>query len=251
MSKILKGRQIVIDDKAYVVTPKAPLPTHEEQYAEPTGPSTEELKERRLKEADAIIENALSEAKKTIDEAESEKQQILEMASEEAQRIREQAREAGHAEGIDQGYTEGWQESRQIVDEARALKDQTIEAYRDYLDKAEKDLLRLTIDTIERVLRKEMEETSSIEGLLRDGVQRLSHIETMRVFVSPRDLDYARVLEPELVVLTDKVGQLVIEEDPKLKPGSVVVESDGGAVDLSIDKQFKRIEAALRARLGE
>ncbi len=251
MSRILKGRQIVIDDQTYVVTPKAPLPAQEETVPEPSGPSPEELKERRQKEADAIIQNALAEAKKTIDEAEAEKQRILEEAGVEAERIRDQARESGYAEGLDRGYTEGWQESRQIVEEARRLKDETIETYRDYLDKAESDLIRLTIDTIETILKQAVEDPSAIEGLLRDGVQRLSHIETMRVLVAPRDLDYARALEAELVVLTEKVGRVLIDEDPRLAPGSVVVESDAGSVDLSIGKQFKRIEDALKGRLGE
>jgi flagellar assembly protein FliH len=106
----------------------------------------------------------------------------------------------------------------------------------------EADAVRLSLAIARKVLRREVGvDPGAIAGLLRVAMEKINARDILRVRVAPKDAVDVRKALTE-AGLPDRVEVL---EDPGLERGSLLLDTNQGQVDASVETQLSEIEYGL------
>jgi flagellar assembly protein FliH len=104
---------------------------------------------------------------------------------------------------------------------------------------AEQQIVALSLAVARRILHRELTvEPEAVTGLLKAALERLDVRELHRIRVHP---DTAPLLERHL----EKIGlprKVELIADPALERGALILESDSGSLDASVETQLAEIE---------
>lgn len=174
---------------------------------------------------------------KLIAEAEKDAEAIRKEAHdlrEKVSRELEAAKEAGYAEGKNDGQAE-WTEK---ILELRRMKE---EIFRN----AEPEILKMVVDVSEKILGKlTASHKETVYAVLRQALER-SIGNQITVRIHPDDLKRFSSKELEFKDLFDRTKQLHFREDDSIARGGCVVETEVGTIDAQLDIQLKAIKKAL------
>jgi len=107
---------------------------------------------------------------------------------------------------------------------------------------AEQDLVRLAVAIARRILRRELStDPQAILGLVKAAFERLDTREVLRIRVHPED---ARTLEGCFADL-GVPQRIEVVADRRLERGALLVESERGELDASVETQLEEIERGL------
>jgi flagellar assembly protein FliH len=146
-----------------------------------------------------------------------------------------------------QGHEEGLADARQAVSaqlEAMQLKlarsIEEITGLRPRLrHEAEQDVVSLALAVARRILHRELTVSpDALLGLVKAALAKLDAREVNRVRVARQDAGMVQAF-------FEKMGlphRIEVLADPALAPGSVILESDRGFLDASVDTQLVEIE---------
>lgn len=154
------------------------------------------------------------------------------------QRIR-QAHQQGYDEGLAAGRlaVAGQIEAMQTK-LARSIEEITGLRPR-YRHEAEQDAVALALAVARRILHRELTVSpDALLGLVKAALAKMDAREVNHVRVSRQDA-------PMVLAFFEKMGvphRIEVVADPGLAPGSVVLESDRGTLDASVDTQLDEIE---------
>ena len=110
---------------------------------------------------------------------------------------------------------------------------------------AERDLVRLALAIARRVLGRELTiDPEAIHGLVLGALDKVKAQELCRVRVHPAQQGaVTECLRRAMTAAVDVVA------DPACQPGTVVLETERGSLDASVDSQLEEIERGLADRL--
>lgn len=246
MSKVFRSNQIILDQKKYEIKHKIVLPP------EPEIEQEEELEEEVVEEVpeidvEALIQERLDEVEADIRErmqmAEEDRQKMLSEAYDEAEKIRDDARQSGYDEGHSEGFKEGRKIAQGIIDDAVEIKNQVMERKKEIAKELEVEAVKLTIDTIELILNKHIEEDYEIIlGIVKKSMEKCAYTEHLTLRVSNQDYNMALSLKNRVLALAESVDDIDIKADNSLRPGSCVLDTSAGSIDSSIWTQFENIK---------
>jgi flagellar assembly protein FliH len=163
-----------------------------------------------------------------------------------AERRVQEAREIGRREGEARGRQAALQELEPVFDRLAAAISSTAELRPKLRAQAEGDLVRLAIAIARRIVHRELSiDSDAISGLVRVALEKVRVQEILRIRLHPDHQDAIRAA-------LAKLGTVPVElaPDPILERGGVIVETSRGALDVSIESQFREIERGLTDRLG-
>ena len=110
------------------------------------------------------------------------------------------------------------------------------------MQRAERDVVRLALAMASRIAHREIrQDPAQIAAIARDAIARLGDRVEAIVRLHPRDLEAVRAA----ALGEGEPTTIQIVADPRLDPGSCVVESPAGTVDASIDTQLREIAAKM------
>jgi len=203
------------------------------------------------RQAEELQREGMASAKQILEEAVRERERLLAGARVEGlstghkeglAKGLEEGRREGHAEALKassrnlNALTEGW---------ARALGD-LVEARDQMLHEARSDLLRLAIAIAERVTKRVIaSDPGGAREQLEAALALAMNPTRLVVEVCPSDAPAAAEAMPALTERLKSGSHARIQENAKLSPGSVVVRTEGGVVDSSIDIQLRRLAELL------
>ncbi|MFQ3548314.1 MAG: FliH/SctL family protein [Armatimonadota bacterium] len=195
-----------------------------------------------ISEADRMLEVA----KQVLENANLEAEKHIQTAKKEADAIRESARSQGYNEGYKQGISEG---SDKIVDLYRTLEG-NLNAFNEdravYFEKLEPEVLKLTIEIVEKIIRHEIKTNQEIViRLIKSCLRRLKDKQDIFVRVSPKEVDEVRLRIEELLSVTAGAKEISILDDRRVNPGGCIIESPSGELDARIETQISRVEDAI------
>ncbi len=203
------------------------------------------------RQAEAVADATRRQADVIIAEAQAERERLLRGAKEEG-------RAAGHAEGLAAGLAEGREAGRaEALSQTKALVDAlaqawsgslaAFEALRDgLLCESRADLVRLSVAIAERVTKRTIDaDPRAAEVQLEAALRYVTDPTRLVIRVHPEDLASTRDVLPELVRRLSESCHTQVVPEPGLARGSVVVDTDKGRVDASIDGQLDRLVEAL------
>lgn len=173
---------------------------------------------------------------------------ILEKATAEAQTLRETARQEGYDEGMNQASAEV-AEFRENMSGAVEAVLSAINGQRAEIAAAwREELVRLMRLCVEKIVGHEIaaDRAALMGALFDDAVAHLAKNATYAVRVAPDDEPLvADIIASGLSRIPE--GTFSVRADASLAPGSLVVESDAGMVDNSLDGRRALVENALAA----
>ncbi len=153
-----------------------------------------------------------------------------------------QARRAGFEEGeaaarrsLEEAYREALQRAARATAELAGLR-------RRLRQQAEEDLVRLAVAIARRILRRELStDPQALLGLVKAALERIDAREVLRLRVHPED---ARTLESSFADL-GVPERIEVLADRRLERGALLIETERGELDGSVDTQLAEIERGL------
>ena len=164
----------------------------------------------------------------------------------ERERIEREAYQRGFAEGKNLGKDQAAAELQPVLERlSRSLSE--IAAMRPHMRReAEKDLVTLAIAIARRVLHRELTlDPQSIEVLIKVALDRLELRELCKVRIHPEQEAVIR----KLLDRFSSAHKIEIITDKALQVGDVLLETEHGSIDASVDAQLNEIERGFADRL--
>lgn len=250
MSKIFKSSRVVLDDKTFVLSTKisehiSPVEMEEVAAKEGINPSeaANQLIEAAKHEANKILESADLEYENKMDAAQASSESIISDAYDQAKGILEQAKAEGYQDGYNRGIEDSQTIAKQIVDEALSIKDEWNQMRQELLKNAEKEMVELVIEALEKVLEYKIEtDQTLIETLIKQGVGRVTKSHLVSIRVSNEDYNHAISVRPLIIASSDKIEDIEIKRDPTLSNGACIIDTDSGSIDSGIQTQLDQIK---------
>jgi len=153
------------------------------------------------------------------------------------------------------GYDEGQAAGRELLAGQREAMQgklaRTIEEItglrQRYRREAEQDVVSLALAVARRILHRELTVSPDVLlGLVKAALDKIDSREVHQVRVAAGDAPMVREF-------FDKMGlprRIEVMADPSLMPGSAILESNRGLLDLSVDTQLNEIERGFADLLG-
>ena len=173
-----------------------------------------------------------------------EANKILEAAHEKAAETLAQAREIYESKKR-QGYEDGLEEGR--MEHLEKIMDTSMKAI-DYFESMEKSIAALVTQCLEKVVG-EMDNDVLILRIVRSGLAIARNEQRVVVRVCPEELKAVQDANSALLEAHPGISVLDIIEDPRLKRGACIVESELGVVDASLTTQITAIKRAIAKRI--
>lgn len=202
-------------------------------------------------EAERMRDAAIAEQDRIIAQAKAERDRIMAGAS-------ESGYDAGYSEGLSQGRAKGEQEGseqayeecvgrvREIEVSLGELLDE-IERERDRIHReAKSDLLLFACEFAARVTKKIVElDGSVVDEQLDAALKLVLGSSRLCIVVHPDDREVCERVAPSFTRRRLSESPVQFEEDQSIGRGSVVVRTDRGLIDATVNSQIERIVCSL------
>ena len=165
-----------------------------------------------------------------------------------AQRVAEMedAARAAYEQQRAQGYADGQEDCR--AEYAEKMLEVALQSV-DYLENLEKTIVNVVTEAVERVMG-EMDADERIVRIVRTALTAVRNQQRVVVRVAPADEKaVTEALAPMLSSGPGGSSFLNISADPRLAPGSCILESELGVLDASLDTQLNAIKRAFNAKI--
>ncbi len=167
----------------------------------------------------------------------------------EAERIRQEAYDRGMAEGLKRGAAAQMTELEQHERSLAGLIGELTRARKDFLTRVESDLLDLAFAIAEKILNHEISTDKDVVcKVLGGALSKMVDKEGMRIRVSPDDYRYLRTITESPLPGLEEIKNVILEEDPAIGRGGVVIVSLCGEVDARLDQQMIILKDVLSGR---
>jgi len=203
------------------------------------------------REAERMRDAAIAEQDRIIEHAKAERDRIMAGAS-------EAGYDAGYSEGLSQGRVKGEEEgAERAYEESSARVREIEEALGGLLEEIERererihreaksDLLLFACAFAERVTKKLVELDASVVDEQLDAALKLVLGSTrLCIVIHPDDRDVCERVAPSFARRRLSESPVQFEEDESIGRGSVVVRTDKGLIDATVDMQIERIVCSL------
>jgi flagellar assembly protein FliH len=164
-------------------------------------------------------------------------------------RLLEAGLTAAKREAFSEGYRQGEEHAKAAVSPVLGRMNASISEMvnmRPELRRlAEEDAVKLALQIARRVLHRELSiDANALNALARVVFDRLTRTESWQLTVHPQFADAIRGALP-----AGSAQKVRIETDASCEPGTLVVRSEGGVIDASVDNQLEEISRGLTDRL--
>ncbi len=198
--------------------------------------------------AETLVQEARDAACAIIESARAQAAELLEAA-------RATGREAGHAEGLEQGRVEGRTEAvaahGQRFEELSAAWStmlQQWQAERDAMFRgAEQDVVALAVRLAGQIVHRTIRiDSGVIRSQLEAAMSMVRSESDLVVVIAPDDEPLVAELLDELMASFGNCRDATIRVEPGLTPGGCRIELDGGVIDASLETQLQRMATLLQ-----
>lgn len=242
--KVYKSTEVVVGDKKELQFKKenivkVPSPSMTKTIEEPV--DIEKMLEEKRK---SIIEKAEVESRQLLKRAEKEGSLIIAKAYEDSESVLENAKNEGYNKGLEIGQQKGYDEYQQLLEEAKAIKQEAYNIQKKLAKDLEGEIIQLVIHCIKKVIDIELDESHELLlNLIKKGLDKSTFTEALVIRVSEGEYEFLNSHKSRIYMMTEGIDEIEIKSDAALKKGSIIIETSSGKIDSSIDTQIKQIEA--------
>jgi flagellar assembly protein FliH len=186
------------------------------------------------------------ETNKIIEEAKVKAEKIIEEAKREGEVIKQEIFETSRKEGYNAGYHELSEKAESLLKEAEDIKKNALEEYQQTISSLENDIVELALEISKKVIDEEMNNRKDIA--VRIFKSKLKEIDNnIKITIRASEEDFESVYDyKDRVMEEHHFDDVEIKKDATLMQGSLIIESENGNIDASINKQIENIEKAFK-----
>jgi flagellar assembly protein FliH len=180
---------------------------------------------------------------------------VSEKLAELSEKTRQDAYARGHAEGLQKGHEEAFQEfqteSSKRIDQLNVLV-QSMESAKGQLFEANREFLMNVIYRVAKtILLKEVAtDREYLLRLSRELVERCGLRENLTLKIHPCDAESLEMLKQGLMQSFSSLRNLNIELSDHVQAGGCILETEWGAIDASLETQLSQVLSSLDAAKG-
>jgi flagellar assembly protein FliH len=188
----------------------------------------------------------LSGLNQFLERAREQGAQLIATAREQAESIAQAAREQGFAAG----YAEGVARAEQAIAERLALAERLVAsaaaAREDAIAHAERDLVELAFEVAGKIVRQRVQaDPTATVGILEHALRKAYVRDGLTVLCNPVDLERLAGASDQLQAKVGSLSELKLIGDRRIEQGGVVVRTDAGDIDATIESQLTRLKDVL------
>jgi flagellar assembly protein FliH len=185
-------------------------------------------------------EIAQREKEEIVNKAKSEYENIIKRAQEESQILFNDRREEGYKQGYEDGYKKSIEEYNSIIQEALSVKNSVLNWKKSEINRLEKDVINLVIQSIEKIIRIKLEEDDElILNVLKEGLDKFTFTEKLIIRVSSNDFDTVNFSKGKILAMAAHIDDMEIKVDNSLGKGEVIIDTNSGSINPSIKNQLE------------
>lgn len=198
-------------------------------------------------------EKALRQAERIIGDAKKEAEDLKRRAHEEG--FSEGLRE-GHERGREQGFAEGRAEAlkdlQETMDRWMTMGDSLTEAWRTRFQGLDSEIKDLAVAIAEKLVQMHLEvKPEAVVEVVRESLRHAAEAEQVTVVVCAKDVGMVRAAKEELTSVLRGSGRFEVAEDPKVEPGSCIIETKTQVIDATRKTRTERTRDGLRSQGDE
>lgn len=157
-------------------------------------------------------------------------------------------RHAALLEGYEQGRAEAASEVAGALEALRAMAHGLEEQRAAIEEAAVREATGFAVEVAARLVRADVAaNTDRVADVLRGAIRRASDRSALVARVSPADLAACREAAPAILQDMGGISRFEVVDDPRIMPGSCVLETSAGDVDATFESQLARVLEALVA----
>jgi flagellar assembly protein FliH len=196
--------------------------------------------------ATATAARSLGGMNQFLERAREQGAALIALAREQAEAIAQAARE----QGFEAGYVDGMKRAEDAVVDRLALAEQLVARTRDAREEAlascERDLVELAFQIAEKIVRQKVAaDPSATVGVLEHALRKAFVRDGLTVLCNPDDLQRLSASSELLETRVGSLHGLSLIGDRRVSPGGVVVRTDAGDIDATIESQLERLRDLL------
>lgn len=198
------------------------------------------------------------EAKAILDLAKKQAEEMLAATRNDILQKKNEAEKKGFSEGNARGYKEGHEKGLKDGEKAGILDiekktahlktnltniiNQLEAAKTEILQRAESDLIRLSIEISKKITKAKFEnEPELVKQSVVSAIKFTALKSDIIITINPLDKSIIETFLPELKTKFDELEKISLIENIKLERGGCQISSKAGAVDQSLESQFQKI----------
>ncbi len=164
--------------------------------------------------------------------------------------VREQASQIGFAAGYEAGFRQGIEDAREKEAESlesfrrelAALVDRIEKSMSLWYEKAEHGLAELSLEIARRIIGDAVSmDPAAVLHVVRNAMARVEMANKAVIRVNALDLPMLEEKYAEVVASARSVNEVQFVGDDSLSRGSVIIETEEGVVDASVESQALRL----------
>lgn len=198
------------------------------------------------------------EAKAILDLAKKQAEEMLTATRNDILQKKVEAEKKGYSEGNARGYKEGHEKGLKDGEKAGVLDiekktahlktnltniiNQLESAKSEILQRAESDLIRLSIEISKKITKAKFENEPELIKLSVVSAVKFTALKSdIIISVNPLDRSIIETFLPELKTKFDELEKISVVENVKIERGGCQISSKAGVVDQSVESQFQKI----------
>ena len=152
-----------------------------------------------------------------------------------------------------EGYQEGLKNAEQDISNLTDAIITFMSAKEKIYDEVAPKILEISMEVAKKIIKKEVEtDKDFILGMIKEALEKLNKNEKQIIIrVSPEDKEYVKNNIDNLLEKLQIEAKISVQQDIKLSMGSVIVETNNGLVDASIDTGLQIIEEMFKTIQGD
>ncbi|HAJ26551.1 MAG TPA: hypothetical protein DCG53_04795 [Syntrophus sp. (in: bacteria)] len=159
--------------------------------------------------------------------------------------------ERGMSEGISAGEEQARKESIKSIEALQNQLKEVASLRKSILEKAEKDILMLSISIAEKILHQEVTSNQdTVQNILKAAMKNILDRENIKVRLHPQDFHYMMERKEDFLQGFDGIKNIVFEEDAGIVRGGALIETQFGEIDARIDRQFAEVKNQLLSSIN-
>jgi flagellar assembly protein FliH len=171
---------------------------------------------------------------------------LIETAKEQAERIAGEARSRGYEEGYSEGRALAEREISALLAFAESAVREVADTRTQLLQDSERALVELALQIAGKVLQTKLEiEPERVVDVLRGALRKAYVRDRLTVVCNPDDLALIEGATADLQAAVGTLGTLELVGDRRITRGGVIVRTDAGDVDATLESQLERLRETL------
>jgi len=250
LSKIIKSSYVIIqnpkntNDSAKFIKPI-------DEYMD----NTKSVVDEAYIEKEKILNEALEEAKAIINSANEYKSNILSTVTKEMEEQKKKGFDVGHNEGYEKGKQLGIDEGKTLAEEEINKKNEglvaelckqiyTVEESKDeIIKKYEKDLVKLSIDIAEKIIRTKIKENDDIiKNIINNAIKDYRNVEWIKVYLSSNDYITISTDQNIMQKLSQISERVILEVLTDASDGELIIETPENLIDSGVNTQLSNLK---------